>query len=503
MKKTDSKHPLEESLPELSLRDLITPLFRHKRLVIGVFTCVFLLSILVAWRWAARYYVSTMQVVVEQERSDPTVTSGQNAAVQTNKMVTTDEITSEVALLQGLDMLRSVASTCGLADEHHWSVSDIFLPQDPARRKAAEVERAAVGLAKGLNVEAEKTSHVIDVKYGTVGEPETPACVLQNLSQLYVQKHLELRRPVGASQFFAEETDKYKAQLSNDESKLATFSHDEGVAAPDVLRTNMAQEVAMSEASLNQAHQMIAADQQRIKNETAQMEKTPARSTTQQITNAADGLLENLQASLLAAQVKRSQLLAKFEPTYPLVVEVNQEIAETQEAIKNAETTNYVNQTTDRDPTYELLREDVAKTQADLASQQATAAALVTSIQNMKNQMVDLDAKSVRQNALLRDQHADEENYLLYLGKREQERSADALDRRRIADVEVAVPPVIPSLPAHSPLSVVIAGFFLALIMGVAAGSLAEYLDPSFRTPEEVAETLNIPVLAAVPRQVA
>jgi uncharacterized protein involved in exopolysaccharide biosynthesis len=503
MKKPDSKHPLEEGLPELSLRDLITPIFRHKRLVIFVFTGVFLLSILVAWRWAARYYVSTMQVVVEQERSDPTITSGQNAAVQTNKFVTTDQITSEVALLQGLDMLRSVASTCGLADKHHWSFSGILLPQDPARRKAAEVEQAAIGLAKSLNVEAEKTSHVIDVKYGSVGEPETPACVLHTLSQLYVEKHLQLRRPVGSSQFFAEQTDKYKTDLANDESKLANFSRDEGVAAPDVLRTNMAQQVATFEASLHQAHQTIAADQQRVKNEVAQMEKTPARSTTQQSTDAAGNLLENLNASLLAAEVKRSQLLTKFQPTYPLVVEVNQEIAETQEAIKRAQEMRYVNQTTDRDPTYELLREDIARTQADLASQEATAAALVTSIQKMNAQMVDLDAKSVKQNALIRDKNADEANYLLYLGKREQERSSDALDRRRIADVEIAVPPVIPSLPAHSPLTVVIAGFFLALVMGVAAGSVAEYLDPSFRTPEEVAETLNIPVLAAVPRQVA
>ncbi len=503
MKKMDSRNQQDEGLPELTLRDVLSPIFRHKRLVIGVFTCVFLLSILVAWRWAARYYVASMQIVVDQDRSDPAITTGQNAAVQSNKLISTDQITSEVALLQGLDMLRTVASTCGLAENKGWSVSNIFLPEDPVRRKAAEIEGAAVGVAKGLNVEAEKTSHVIDVKYGTVGNPETPACVLQNLSKLYVEKHLQLRRPVGSSEFFAEQTEKYKQELAGDESRLANFGHDEGVAAPDVLRTNMAQEVAMSEASLYQARQSIAADEQRIKNVQAQLAKTPARSTTQQITNAANSLLENLQTSLLAAQVKRSQLLAKFEPTYPLVVEVNQEIAETQDAIAKAQSMNYVNQTTDRDPTYEYLREDIAKTNADLASQQATAAALVSSIQNMKGQMVELDSKAVRQGALIRDQKADEANYLLYLGKREQERSSDALDQRRIADVQIAVPPVVPSLPAHNPLSVALGGFFLAIVLSLGAGSVAEYLDPSFRTPEEVAETLNIPVLASVPRQAA
>lgn len=121
----------------------------------------------------------------------------------------------------------------------------------------------------------------------------------------------------------------------------------------------------------------------------------------------------------------------------------------------------------------------------------------------MKMQMVDLDGKAVTQAALIREEKADEANYLLYLSKREQERSSDALDQRRIADVAIAVQPVVPVLPAHNPLSAVLIGFFLAVIVGVASGFIAEYFDASFRTPMEVSETLNLPVLASVPRMVA
>jgi capsular polysaccharide biosynthesis protein len=46
-------------------------------------------------------------------------------------------------------------------------------------------------------------------------------------------------------------------------------------------------------------------------------------------------------------------------------------------------------------------------------------------------------------------------------------------------------------------------GFVLALILSLGAGYLAEYVDPSFRTPEEVTETLSMPVLASLPRKVA
>jgi hypothetical protein len=40
-----------------------------------------------------------------------------------------------------------------------------------------------------------------------------------------------------------------------------------------------------------------------------------------------------------------------------------------------------------------------------------------------------------------------EDSYLLYVSKREEERASDALDQKRIANVAIAVPPAIPTLP--------------------------------------------------------
>jgi uncharacterized protein involved in exopolysaccharide biosynthesis len=265
----------------------------------------------------------------------------------------------------------------------------------------------------------------------------------------------------------------------------------------------MAQQLALSESNLYQAQQAIAADQKRIDNVKSQMAATPARSSTTEVSNASNLLMQNLQASLLAAKVKRTQLLLKYDPNYPLVKETEEEIAETQDAIDKANASNFVNRTTDRDPTYEYLREDQAKTAADLAAQRATAAALVSSIHGIQTEMVKLDQQAVTQAALLREAKADEGNYLLYLGKREQERTSDALDQRRIANVAIAVPAVIPVLPKYSPFMVMFLGLFAAAFIGVAAAYVMEYLDPSFRTPQEVSDTLSMPVLATMPKRAA
>lgn len=498
------KSRLNELLPAWTVRDLLTPLFRHKGTVLSVFLVVFGFSIYLVWTVVAHYYVASMQIVVQQHRTDPSISAGQTGAIMnTSHGVSPDQISSEMAILKGGDMLRSVAAKCELANGNGFSPSELFFPREPERRKAARFEKAALSLEKGIKVEAAKVSDVIEVHYGAVGDPQIPACVLQNLGDLYLQKRLQIQRPPGASKFFTEQTEKYGKELGNIENQLAQFSRDQGVAAPDVLKTDLAQQLSVTIASLNTTQQAIAADENRLADITKQLATTPDRITTQQISNSAMTLLQQLEASLLAAQVKRRELLTKYEPTYPLVVQTDEEIASTQKAIEKAKSFNYVNQTTDQNPTSEFLHQDYAKTQADLASQKATATATRASIDRMRRQLVALDEQSLKQGALVREAKANETNYLLYLNKREQERAADALDARNIADVAIAVPAVPPALPALNPLLAGLGGLVLAILAAIATGFIAERIDPSFRTPAEVSQTLEIPVLASLPRQAA
>lgn len=483
-----------------TLRDWLGIGFRRRRLMLLSFFGVFLGATLFAWLWAAKYFESSMKVLVQQDRSDPAITSVQNASILTNTLVTPDQINSEVSLLQSGDMLKSIVTTCGLEQS---SLTDAFLPNSPTERKAMRIEKAAQRLAKALEVEAEKNSDTIKVTYGRRGAPQVPACVLENLGRLYLEKHLQLRRPTGTSDFFAQETEKYQQALTDAEVHLAKFGVVEGVVAPDVERTNMAQQVVNAVAALHQTQQAIAADQHRIAEAERQLESTPSRSSTQEMSNSADVLMQQLQSQLLTAQIKKTQLLLKYDPSYPLVKEIDQEIAQTQTAIEEAQKTKFVNHTTDRDPTFELLREEIVKTRVDLASQTATAAAQQNTIKSMQLQMVDWDQKAVKQGSLLREAKADESNYLLYLAKREQERTADALDKKRIANVAIAVPPFVPSLPLHSPWQVMVIGFLVAIFVSIGAAVVAEHLDPSFQSPLEVAELLDVPVVVSVPHRAA
>jgi uncharacterized protein involved in exopolysaccharide biosynthesis len=196
-------------------------------------------------------------------------------------------------------------------------------------------------------------------------------------------------------------------------------------------------------------------------------------------------------------------LLLKYDPSYPLVREADQELAETQAAFDKAQQTKYVTENTNADPTYELLREDLAKTEADLAAQKASLAANQASIASMQTQMSQLAEKGLDEADLVREQKANEDNYLLYLGKREQARTSDALDKTRIENVAIAIPPSIPVLPVFSPFMIVLFALVGAGFISLATVYTVDYFDSSFHTPGEVIDTLGIPVVVTMSKRTA
>jgi succinoglycan biosynthesis transport protein ExoP len=495
---TDQRFKGNEFSKDISLRQLVEPLFRRKKLLVATFLSLLLVLILVGVFYPAPYK-SHMAVLVNRERLDPLVTTEPTNQVpsQGAAAVTVEEINSEAELLLSQDLLRKVVLATGL--ENAPSVLD-WLP--PAKTQDQKIEKAVKKLAKKLTIKNETNSNLIDISYSSP-DPQLAYAVLSNLGDFYVQKHAEVHRPPGSFLFFDKETQKYHDALQQSESKLKNFSREQGVAAPDVERTDLALTVATSIGQLFTAQQAIASDGERIRSDEAQLLNTPKRTPTLQGSVQADKLLEDLGASLLAAQSKRTQLGLKYDPSYPLVREADEEVAQTKAAIAEAEKTRYVTQTTDVDPTYELLREDLAKTQADLAAQRAAATAAKRGIDSLQARMVDLDGKALTQQDLLRDAKANEDNYLLYLAKREQERTSDALDKTRIGNVAIAVPPAIPALPLYSIPIMVLVAFGASIVLSIGLAYTVDYFDPSFHTPAQVIDMLGIPVVIAVSKKTA
>jgi uncharacterized protein involved in exopolysaccharide biosynthesis len=480
-----------------TLRDLLTPLFRRKRTLILTFLSIFAIALLLGLLRLHKYE-SRMAILVTRERQDPLVSTEATNQPSFTPALTDEEVNSEAELLKSRDLLERVVTANGMQNSRGGLLS--FLQS--RRTEADRIARAVRGLANQISVETPSKSNLIEVSYSS-SDPGEAYAVLNSLSSFYLEKHAEVHRPPGSYQFFAQQAQSYKTALAKAEANLRAFGRTEGVSDPNQERTDLAMQLTAAMGQLDSIEQSIAADKKRVQSEKGQMRLTPQRSATKQDVQAANLLLQNLGTSLLAAETKRTQLLLKYDPKYPLVQEADQEVAEAKAAIAEAERKPYINQTTDRDPTFELLRENLAKDEADLAGQEASLAASKQGIKSMKAEIVKLGSQALDQADLEREAKADEQNYLLYLSKREQERTSDELDRTRIENVAIAVPPAIPVLPTHGLLGILSIAFAIAGTLSLASAYALDFLDSCFHTPVQVAETLGIPIVVAVPRRTA
>jgi uncharacterized protein involved in exopolysaccharide biosynthesis len=482
-----------------SLRDLLAVGFRHRRLIVLSFIGVFMGAVLAALLLAPTYEAQ-MKILVEHERVDPVVTSEANAMLQSSSVqaVTEEDLNSEVELIKSRDLLEKVVETCGL-DASRPSFWD-FLHPNAGEDKDIRIAKAVRKLDNGLDVELTKKSNMIEVTYATP-DPQLSARVLTTLGANYLVKHAAVHRPPGAFDFFQQQTERYQKELAAAEMQLAEFSRDptRGAVSPQVQRDLVLKSATDIEAILGQTQASIAETKERIRALESMAAAIPPRLTTAERKSDNPQLLEQLKSSLLTLELKRTELLDKFDPSYRPVQELEAQIAQNRAAIAAEEKKPLREETTDRNPTYTWLDGELTKARADLAGFQAQAAATTQIVRAYHERALLLDQKDIAQQDLLRTAKADEANYLLYLTKREETRISDALDNKRIVNVAIAEEATVPALPVHPRWLFVLLGGLLACLVSAALAFASDYFDPSFQTTEEVESFLNLPVLAGMP----
>jgi uncharacterized protein involved in exopolysaccharide biosynthesis len=203
---------------------------------------------------------------------------------------------------------------------------------------------------------------------------------------------------------------------------------------------------------------------------------------------------------LLTLELKRTELLTKYAPTYRPVQEVDEEIAETKNAVAAAENKPIREESTDQNPNYQWVKAELTKTEADLPGLRARADSTASIAAHYHQVAQQLSGEEVAQQDLQRVAKTQEDNYFLYAQKREEARISEALDERGILDVALAEQPVVPALPENSPLKIAVVTLLLAGTFSLAAAVTKDLTDPSFRTPDELANYLGMPVLASLPK---
>lgn len=488
----------------VTLRDVLMPVFRQRRLATMIFIGIFAGAILSALLLPPRYEAE-MKILVNQDRVDPIITSNadmeRGAAVVS--AVSEEDLNSEVELLKSRDLLEKVVLASGLEsrDESRWE--KLFLRFEDALWRTPpsppmELARSVQALEDTLVVDPLKKTKLIRVMYPS-HDPELAARVLQNLGTLFQEKHAAVHRPPGTFHFFDQEAERYRGELATAETQLSDFNGTEGIVSAAEQKQLVLQQISQFQAELHQSEANAHEANQRALALKAQTAATPARQTTQITKTVNAELLAALETTLLNLELKRSDMLTKYAPTYQPVQELESQIADTQKAINRAESSPTQQTTTDRLPAQDWMATEVVRAETDRAAFQAQAGAIGGVVRLYQQIAKTLDEKGKHQDDFIRNVKIGEDNYLLYLRKREEARISDALDSKRIVNVTIAEAATVPALPALNILWLFVAGFFTAGIVSIGAAYAVDRMDPSFRTPDELVRYLNVKVLASIP----
>jgi uncharacterized protein involved in exopolysaccharide biosynthesis len=215
-----------------------------------------------------------------------------------------------------------------------------------------------------------------------------------------------------------------------------------------------------------------------------------------------DNIVVEAKKRLLDLELQLQQLLNKdFREDGRLVSNVRREIALVEKFLR-AQEADIHSRLQKGNPVYQEVETELLRTEADLASENASVALLAKQLDNLSDEIRALDGNEKRFRALQRAVEVNESNYLTYVAQREEARISDELDRQKIANISVVqVPFASPSPVAPNRWLNIGLGLLFGALVALTGGFLSELSSQRSSTTDQVEEWLHVPVLASIDRE--
>lgn len=471
-------------------RDLAAVFFRHQRLFAATFVVVFVAGILYALVSAS--YTSQMRMVVRRGRIDPAVSPAPTVLSQQSSTITEEELNSAVELLRDEGVLRAVVAQSGLAAKRSWLS---WLQNGSAQQQE---ERAVRQLSQTLQVQPVRKSQVITISYRS-RDPKLAATVLNSLGNVYLSRQAEMQRPPGQSAFFDQQVQIAAGELRRAQREYEQFMRKTGVVSATLQRDLTLQKLSEAQGNEFALQASLAEAQGKTQSLDQKLQELPPRRVSQVRNSDNAQLQEKLKSRLLELELRRIQLLTKFQSSYRLVQEIDQQIAETKTTLEAENLTPIRDELTEDNPDYVWANSERIKATVELQALGSREAVARQQLATYQAKAQQLAGTAPEQRSLEQQLKAAEDKYLLYVGKREEARIGDALDETGILNAAIAQPASVPALRSMSLWLAACFSMFAAGIFSTGAAFVADYVDPSLRSADEVMGLLGTPVLASLP----
>ena len=158
--------------------------------------------------------------------------------------------------------------------------------------------------------------------------------------------------------------------------------------------------------------------------------------------------IDHLLSLITDLRNKRTELLTKFNEGDRLLVEVDEQIANTERDLKSAHEQSAREQSTDLNPSWQALQNEMQTATLALAGLEAKQRALQDQVGMYRARVLEVTEAQPQFDQRMRAVNVARARYKLFTKREDEARVAEALDRQKISNVVLAEAPVPARVPS-------------------------------------------------------
>jgi uncharacterized protein involved in exopolysaccharide biosynthesis len=474
------------------LRELLTTLFKHKSRIATVFSLSVGIGLVASFVLPPVYEArSTVLIKVGREYFGSQAGSPEGGNARTLLSLQQQEIlNAEIQIISNRELIEQVVKRLGV-EAVYPSI------EKKTSSKISPLNASILQLEKHLYVSGIKKSNVIEVAFRHE-DPQVAAKVVNLIVELFRDKHLKVFSDPQSS-FLEKQRRMYEGKLGKSEQSMESFKQRNQVYSLDEQRSLLLRQRTELDSTLKYTDHRIDELQEKLRSIKNERNSNSDKNKSVYTNTEKDKILVDAKAKLLSLQLTEQDLLKRYREDSRRVEDIRNEIQTVK--IFLAEQEAYISGTMETGGrVYQEVQLEIIKTEADLKSQRAKAAALQGQLRQLDGQIRTLDLNERKFRDLKREVTANEKYFRTYEDRVEEARISEDMNLNKLANISVIQPAAVPIKPVRPKKAL---NMLLSLIIGAFSGLglafASEHFSQGLTTPDSVERRLGLPVLTTIP----
>jgi uncharacterized protein involved in exopolysaccharide biosynthesis len=448
-----------ETLAEAShLREHLRVIRKRAWLIVTCALAVLTIVAVATFLQRPIYRASTKALI---ERESPRVVNIQEVSPSDADNV--DFFQTQVQIIRSRPVVQRVIDSLGLIAK---------------KPELAQAPDPVASFLKSVSVDPIRSTRLIEIQVDDP-DPKLAAEIANALAATYVSQNLELKLAAArdALTWLTTHVGDLKTKVNESELALQRYREQAGLVSAEEKQSLAAKKLA----EFNSA--FIEAKAKRLEMETRLTELRKAAQQPEVLESSPlvlnNQLVQRLKGQAVELEVQRSKLLKTYKEKHPEVLKVQSQIDEINQRIKDEVGRIAMSMETE----YNVLK--------------SRETAMLGAVGQYRDEMQSLAKKEIQYAILKREADSNQQLYDMLLKRLKETGLSQGLDSNNVRIVEPAVVPVRPVKP-RTTLNLALAAA-LGSMFAFAVAFFAEYMDDTIRTPEQVEQSLGVPVFALIP----